>query len=66
MSVGTITVAVYCDGAYHEAKQLTFYDRVLKADILRKLREQGWTVTNSKTYCPAHPKRLSDKRGKDT
>ena len=56
MGVHTITVLVYCDGMYHEPREFTFFGRVLKGDIDRKLRDAGWTRSGEKTYCPQHPK----------
>ena len=54
MGVGIITVAVYCDGGYHEPERIAFSDRVLKSDITDKLRSLGWRVTGGKTFCPQH------------
>lgn len=57
MSVGTITVTVYCDGAFHEPASFRFSERVLKSDVHATLRAAGWKISRTgNTFCPRHPK----------
>jgi hypothetical protein len=57
MGISSITVTVYCDGAFHEPETLRFSERVLKSDIEVKLRSMGWKISRTgNTFCPRHPK----------
>lgn len=59
MSISTIAVTVYCDGAFHEPETLRFSERVLKSDIEGKLRSMGWKISRTgNTFCPRHPKNV--------
>lgn len=56
MSVSSVVVTIYCNGAFHQAEQLRFHDRAMKNDIRAELKRRGWVVRDSgETFCPAHP-----------
>lgn len=50
----TLKATVYCEGGWHEPVTLGFVGRVLKSDLIAKLRSIGWTVSNGHVYCPQH------------
>jgi hypothetical protein len=45
---------VYCEGGWHEPASFRFHGRVLKSDLIAKIRSIGWTVSNGHVYCPRH------------
>ncbi|QUE25351.1 hypothetical protein SEA_FIZZLES_57 [Microbacterium phage Fizzles] len=60
MSIGTVTVKVYCNGGYHEPEELRFHERATKTEIRDELKRRNWVVKpGGSTYCPRHQTRGS-------